>query len=146
MPLDTPACGFGPPPSTSPSSPSPRAARRSAESGGSPTGRPAATALRLNHVVPFTLEMTCRAEILDAARALERRGNVPFSPAEVVAVMEGRGTRYPRSTILTHIVSAMCIDAPPNHRHRYADLERVARGLYRVAPSAGGPGFSAFPS
>lgn len=89
--------------------------------------------------------MTCRAEILDAARTLEREGNARFSPAEVIALMERRGTRYPQSTIRTHIVSAMCTDAPPNHRYRYADLERAARGRYRLAPGAGGPGFPALP-
>ncbi len=77
-------------------------------------------------------EMTCRDEILDAVVALERRhGRDTFSPAEVVAEVLARGSQHPESTIRTHIVSAMCVNAPPNHAVRYPDLERVGRGQYR---------------
>lgn len=77
-------------------------------------------------------EMTCRQEILDAFAVLERRhGRAVFSPAELVAEVLARGSRHPESTIRTHIVSAMCVNAPANHAVRYPDLERVDRGLYR---------------
>jgi hypothetical protein len=77
-------------------------------------------------------ETTCRQEILDAFAALERRHGRPvFSPAELVAEVLARGSRHPESTIRTHIISSMCVNAPANHAVRYSDLERVDRGLYR---------------
>lgn len=77
-------------------------------------------------------DKTCRDEILEAFAALERRhGRDTFSPAELVAEVGARGGEHPESTIRTHIVSAMCVNAPPNHAVRYPDLERVAYGLYR---------------
>lgn len=79
-------------------------------------------------------DKTCRREILDAFAALERRhGRETFSPAEVIAEARARGSQHAESTIRTHIVSAMCVNAPPNHAVRYPDLERVDRGLYRRA-------------
>lgn len=83
--------------------------------------------------------MTVRDEVLDVARAFERDGNTPFTPAAVVAEMRRRGTSYAASSIQTHVTSRMCVDAPPNFASRYADLRRVGRGLYRLAPTAGGP-------
>lgn len=75
---------------------------------------------------------TCRQEILDALSALEHRlGRESFSPAEIVAEVLRRGSAYPESTIRTHIVSAMCLNAPANHAVRHPDLERVGRGRYR---------------
>lgn len=75
---------------------------------------------------------TCRDEVLAAFRALERRhARLEYSPAEVIAEMRARGDRHQESTIRTHIVSAMCVNAPPNHKVRYPDLQRVRRGLYR---------------
>lgn len=77
---------------------------------------------------------TCREEILDAFATLERRhGRDTFSPAELVAEVLARGSTHPESTIRTHVVSAMCVNAPPNHAVRYPDLERVGRGRYRRA-------------
>ncbi len=82
---------------------------------------------------------TCRAEVLEAFRALERRlERTIFSPADIVAEMKKRGTSYPDSTIRTHVCSHMCVDAPDNAAVTYPDLERVSRGRYRrrrvVAP------------
>ncbi len=75
---------------------------------------------------------TCRSEILDAFPALEaRHGTDTFSPAELVAEVLRRGSEHPESTIRTHIVSVMCVNAPVNHAVRYDDLERVGRGQYR---------------
>ncbi len=83
--------------------------------------------------------MTVRDEVLEAARSLEQAGRVPCTPGDVVAEMGRRGTSYAESSIRTHVVSRMCPDAPPNFSARYADLERVGPGLYRLAPTAGGP-------
>lgn len=77
-------------------------------------------------------DRTCREEILEAFDLLARRhGRRPFSPAEVVAEVLARGSEHRESTIRTHIVSSMCVNAPPNHAIRYPDLERVGHGQYR---------------
>lgn len=49
--------------------------------------------------------------------------------------MRHNGTPYTDSTIRTHIVSKMCMDAPDHHAVVYQDLERVGRGLYRLRGS-----------
>ena len=75
---------------------------------------------------------TCRSEILESFAALEQRhGREAFSPAEILAEVRARGGQHPDSTVRTHIVSSMCVNAPANHAVRYPDLERVGRGLYR---------------
>ena len=76
--------------------------------------------------------MTARRGILEAARDLTARGNSPFSPKDIINELHRRGTRYPESTIRTHIVSAMCINAPTNHAVTYADLRRVGHGQYEL--------------
>jgi hypothetical protein len=82
--------------------------------------------------VRSSYDTTCRQEILDAFAALERRhSRAVFSPVELVTEVLARGSGHPESTIRTHIISAMCVNAPPNHTVRYPDLERVDRGLYR---------------
>jgi len=83
-----------------------------------------------------TRRRTCRAEILEAIRALESRTQRNyFSPMEIIREMEHRGTSYLESTIRTHITARMCRDAPTNHQPKYDDLERVDRGLYRRVQS-----------
>jgi hypothetical protein len=42
------------------------------------------------------------------------------------------GTKYSVSTIRTHITSRLCLNAPAHHAVRYPDLERTARGTYRL--------------
>jgi hypothetical protein len=49
---------------------------------------------------------------------------------EIVVEVRRRGTQLAESTIRTHIISVMCIDAPPNHPTRFPDLRRVDRGVY----------------
>jgi hypothetical protein len=89
------------------------------------------------------MDMTARQEILEVARNLTDRGLAPFSPQQVIDELRRRGTRYPESTIRTHIVSAMCVDAPDNHGVTYPDLRRVGRGQYVLASRAGnGPSAS----
>lgn len=77
--------------------------------------------------------MTARQEILEVARGLTDRGLSPFSPQQIVDELRRRGSRYPESTIRTHIVSAMWMNAPDNHALTYPDLRRVGRGRYRFA-------------
>lgn len=79
-----------------------------------------------------TTQATARSEILAAAEALTKRGVVPFSPAQLIEELRARGSSYPDSTLRTHIVAAMCVNAPDNHAVRYPDLERVSRGQYRL--------------
>ncbi len=63
-----------------------------------------------------------------AARSADRT----FSVAEVVAEMQRRRTRYAPSTIRTHVVSRMCVNAPEHHAVVYDDLERVGHGRYHI--------------
>ena len=72
--------------------------------------------------------MTARSEVLKAARALTVNSpDGTFSPAEVVKLLHRWGSSYPSSTLRTHVVAAMCVNAPDNHLVKYPDLERVSR-------------------
>lgn len=76
--------------------------------------------------------MTARDDILAAIPAVcARTGHDIFTPQDVIDELERRGTRYKRSTIRTHIVSRMCVNAPDHHARTYDDLVRVADGQYR---------------
>ncbi len=78
--------------------------------------------------------MTCRDEVLDAARALaSRSSDGTFTVAQVVAEMRRRGSRYLESTIRTHVISRMCANAPDHHAVVYQDLVRTHWGTYRLA-------------
>lgn len=78
--------------------------------------------------------MTCRQAILSAARTLAASSpDGSFSAAQVIAEMRRRGSRYPDTTIRTHVVAAMCINAPDNHAVKYPDLIRVSHGRYTLA-------------
>ena len=74
--------------------------------------------------------MTARDEILEALGALGET----FTPDDVIREMRRRGSRYAESTVRTHVVSRMCVNAPDNHAKTFDDLERVADGLYRRRP------------
>lgn len=77
--------------------------------------------------------MTARDEILAALPTLRARlGRETFTPAEVIAELQTRGTGLAAATIRTHVGSRMCADAPDHHARVYDDLERVERGLYRL--------------
>lgn len=74
---------------------------------------------------------TCRSEILSAIGSLQtRNGGKPVSPIEIIREMNRVGTTYSDSTIGTHVVSAMCVNAPDNHAKTWPDLRRVGRGQY----------------
>lgn len=75
-----------------------------------------------------------RQEILDAIGAvLTRSGGDTFTPAEIVAEMARRGSRYADSTVRTMITAHLCHNAPDNAATTYDDLERTDRGHYRLA-------------
>ncbi|MBB1483293.1 hypothetical protein H5392_05365 [Tessaracoccus sp. MC1865] len=77
--------------------------------------------------------MTARDDILEAAKSLEASSpDGTFSPADVIRWLRQRQTRLTDSTIRTHVVSRMCVNAPPNHAVVYADLVRVGHGRYRL--------------
>jgi hypothetical protein len=77
--------------------------------------------------------VTCRDEVLVAARALETTSaDRSFTIAEVVAELRRRGSRFSESTICTHVASRMCVNAPEHHAVVYGDLERIAHGRYRL--------------
>ncbi len=82
--------------------------------------------------------MTARQEILEAARNLTNRGISPFSPKQLITEVERNGTRYTDETLRSHIVSAMCVDAP-QHNPSYRDLKRVGHGQYVLLDDAGTP-------
>lgn len=80
--------------------------------------------------------MTARTEILRAARALAAESvDGTFSPIEVVELLRRWGSPYPASTIRTHVVAAMCVNAPDNHGAavRIIDLLDVLPELRVVA-------------
>ena len=78
--------------------------------------------------------MTCRDEVLDAIQAIRGQGGSEiFTVQQIIDEMRRRGTSYDETTIRTHITSRMCVNAPDNHAVVYRDLERVARGEYRMA-------------
>jgi hypothetical protein len=81
--------------------------------------------------------MSARQEILDAANALRARGLEPFSPANLIAELRRRGSAYLESTLRTHIVSVMCVNAPSNRAVWHPDLERVGHGEYRLVHNGG---------
>lgn len=77
--------------------------------------------------------MTCRSEIIACATdIIDRKKANEFTILEILECMKHKGTHYPESTIRTHIVSSMCVNAPANHAVRYPDLERIDRALYKL--------------
>lgn len=83
--------------------------------------------------------MGAREELLAAARALTKRGSVPFSPKELIAEARQHGCGYPDTTLRTFINGPMCVNSPDHHAVQYADLVRIAHGLYRLAADSAGP-------
>lgn len=91
-----------------------------------------ATAAQSGTPRPSRGDLTARQAILEAFKTLEvRRGTDFFEPKEIIAEARRYAPALAESTLRTHIVSAMCVNAPANHAVRYPDLERVGRGLYR---------------
>lgn len=74
---------------------------------------------------------TCREAVLEAMGLLERRhARTVFGLDEIVAEVMGTWSQWKRSTVMTHVSSHMCRDAPT---HLNPDLDRVGRSKYRLA-------------
>lgn len=79
------------------------------------------------------MQNTCREELLEASRVfIKQTGKNEFSPKEIESFMRKNGTQYKVSTILTHITSKCCKNAPQNHQTKYDDFERLGKGLYKL--------------
>lgn len=77
--------------------------------------------------------MTCRDEILTVARALSKlRPDGTFTAQDVVAALRARGTKHLDITIRRHVSTEMCRNAAGSTAAKYHDLERVARGRFRL--------------
>ncbi|MFF0657802.1 hypothetical protein [Micromonospora tulbaghiae] len=82
------------------------------------------------------LARTCRDEVLEAAHELAARSvDGSFTADEVVRLLIGRGSTFAESTIRTHVVSRICLDAPAHHATRYPDLTGDSGGRYRLSGS-----------
>ena len=78
--------------------------------------------------------MTAREDILQAISSFEKRtGERYFRVGDILQELTHLGIPHNKSTIQTHIVSAMCVNAPQHHAVKYPDLFRIDRGLYRLA-------------
>ncbi|WP_444542383.1 DUF7669 domain-containing protein [Deinococcus radiotolerans] len=79
--------------------------------------------------------MTCRSAILTAARELSRaHPEETFSVQNVVQWMRDSGSRYSDAEVRLHVHTLMCRNARTRTTDGadYQDLERVARGRYRL--------------
>ena len=76
---------------------------------------------------------TCRDAVLLAAWSLTGgTTDRTFGVDDVVAWVGSRCPSFKASTVRTHVTSRMCRNAPDHHGTTYDDLERVARGEYRL--------------
>jgi hypothetical protein len=73
--------------------------------------------------------LSARDDVRRAAVVLTDRGEVLFSPIELIAQARKSGCAYPDSTLRTHIVNYRCINAGGASAGMYPDLVRVSRGL-----------------
>jgi hypothetical protein len=74
-----------------------------------------------------------RAEILEAARLIAvAASDGTFTVAEIVDELSRRGSRYSESTVRTHVVSRMCLNAPDHHATVFSDFVRTGPGRYRL--------------
>ncbi|WP_441394806.1 DUF7669 domain-containing protein [Alicyclobacillus acidiphilus] len=55
-----------------------------------------------------------------------------FTVQEVVDYMKDRQTKYPESTIRTHVTSRCCVNAPNHHATVFSDFERIDHGVYKL--------------
>jgi len=73
--------------------------------------------------------MAVHEEILRAARRICRqRGGWRFRPKDIVLSLPHLNAR----TVLTHVVSRCCVNAPAHHAHRLDYFRRVSRGVYEI--------------
>src|SRR5213593_4184068 len=75
--------------------------------------------------------MAIHDEVLRTAQRLCReRGEWTFSAEEVVRAL----AHVNENSVRTHVSSRCCVNAPPNHPHRWPYFRRVARGRYQILP------------
>jgi predicted RNase H-like HicB family nuclease len=68
-------------------------------------------------------------EVLAAAlRICRTKGSWKFRVLEIVRALP----HLNESTVRTHVSSRCCVNAPPNHPHRWDYFENVGRGIYEV--------------
>lgn len=78
--------------------------------------------------------MSCRQEILEAAQRLsQQHPEGTFSSKALHATLRAQGSSYAPGTIATHLTTVMR-KGTQAYGTRYADLERVERGIYRLLP------------
>ena len=81
-----------------------------------------------------SVSVTCRERILEVAGELARRTpQGTFSVQEVVEEMQARGLPYAKNTIYVCMAVVMCTGAPRCRKLQFNDLERVEKGVYRLA-------------
>src|SRR2546428_12283933 len=75
--------------------------------------------------------MAIHDDVLRAARRLCReRGEWTFSAEDIVRALP----HLNEHSVRAHISSRCCVNAPPNHPHRWPYFRRVARGSYEFLP------------
>ena len=73
-----------------------------------------------------------QTQVLHAAQSLCReRGGWTFEVGEVVAALPGLNPQ----SVRTHVTSRCCVNAPPNHPHRWPYFRRIGRGKYEITPA-----------
>src|SRR5437773_2414404 len=73
--------------------------------------------------------MPIHDDVLRAAQRLCReRGERTFSAEDVVRALP----HLNENSVRAHISSRCCVNAPPNHPHRWPYFRRVARGPYEI--------------
>jgi hypothetical protein len=90
--------------------------------------------------------MGVREDVLRAARSLTERGFPLFSPAELIAEARSHGSGFQETSLRTHIVCYMCINAGGAYGGKFPDLVRVDHGLYRLVDGASIPQMPERPS
>ncbi|MFC4424901.1 DUF7669 domain-containing protein [Deinococcus navajonensis] len=83
--------------------------------------------------------VSCREDVLEAARVLSaRHAEETFSIPDVIDVMRSQGTEHLDTVIRRHVGVLMCVNGGAAGAGEYRDLERVARGRYRLLPPGDG--------
>ena len=73
--------------------------------------------------------MAVHEEILLAAlRLCRQRDGWRFRPRDIVLALPHLNSR----TVLTHVVSRCCVNAPAHHAHRLDYFKRLSRGVYEI--------------
>ena len=73
--------------------------------------------------------MAVHEEVLATAQRLcSVRRTRKFTPAEIVRALP----HLNESTVRTHVVSRCCVNARPNHGHRWPYFKRLRRGVYEI--------------